>query len=116
MESAGKLNMRAFRDVRLIENLDFMMTDVFVEYDENASEVLERYRQIVESSLSRFEKQAEFLKIRRDLMKYTISVQSSCLGALPNIGVLSYISHADIDRRYDIDTGFIPAGDSPVVF
>lgn len=116
LESVGKLNMRAFRDVKLIENIDFMMTDVFVEYDDNASEVLEHYQQIVESSLSRFEKRTEFLKIRRDLMKYTISVQSSCLGALPNIGFLSYISRTDVDRRYDIDTGFIPVGDRPVMF
>lgn len=116
LKDVKKLDLSAFQGVKLIEDKGFLMKDIFVEYDQNATEVLVKYREIVESSLPRFVKKVKFLEIRRDLMKYIISVYTKDVGAMPSIDSLLYIPFSDLDRRYNSDTGFKPAGENPIIF
>ncbi len=114
LADVAKLGYHAFADVRLIDDQP-LLTDVFIEYDTHASNVLSQYKELVGASMPRFRKRQEFLKIRRDLMEYIISVPAKNLGAVNYVGTLAYISAYDIDRRYDDDTGFIPAGESAII-
>ncbi len=102
-------------DFSLIKE-QFDMIDIFVEFDDEASQVLEKYKSILYSdTLSRFEKRSEFRKIRPLFMQYVISVPRKDLGALSKIGGVYYLSKSEIGRQYLIDEGFV-GGSSPFIF
>ena len=100
------LDYRLLSDVKLIDDRGFLMTDLFIEATREATDIIEKYSKIVESNLTRFDRKAAFLKIRKNLMKYMISVYTKKLGAYQTIGSLSYLPRSDLNRSYDFDTGF----------
>ncbi|MDF1540070.1 MAG: CRISPR-associated helicase Cas3' [Candidatus Thorarchaeota archaeon] len=115
LSQMAKLDYRSLSDVKLIEDKGFMMTDIFVEYNSDASNVLKKYEAVIDSKLGRFQKKAEFLKIRQDLMKYIISVYTKDLGAFQTVGSLAFIPNYDLERKYDLETGFKSSRDNALI-
>jgi len=95
------------KEFKLIEN-SYEKIDVFVEVDESAKEIWERYKEIMKNK-NRFERKNLFLEIKTDFYNYIISVDSNKIGkTLIENEWLGYIVNIDLDRKYNIETGFIP--------
>jgi len=108
LDGLAQYDFRVLDDVALIEDHRQLVADVFVELDDGAERVLERFKEISEDThMSRHERHREFAKIKRNLMLYVISVRTDAVKDLPNIGSLWYVPRADIDRRYDPQVGFL---------
>ena len=95
---------------KLIDN-DVNKMDVFVCINQEAEEIFNQYKYIVEN-LSGFERKDEFLKIKSKFYQYVISVDEKKFGSAnlynDEIGV---IYPYDLDRKYKPDLGFIYVGD-----
>lgn len=115
ISSMKQLDYRPLSDVRLIDDRGFLMTDIFIETNDEATETLEKYIRLIESNMKRFDRKTEFLKIRNDLMKYTISVYTKRLGAYRIVDSLSYIPRSELDRSYDSDTGFKTSSETALI-
>ena len=85
--------------------------DVFVCINQEAEEIFNQYKYIVEN-LSGFERKDEFLKFKSKFYQYVISVDEKKFGSAnlynDEIGV---IYPYDLDRKYKPDLGFIYVGD-----
>lgn len=107
IDGLRSLDYSILAEVRLIENRSWVDTDVFIELDDIAVDVLEKYRQLVENpSLSLFDRRREFMKFKKTFLNYVVTVQHSQVKGLPNIGNLYFVPSHDIDRCYDKQTGF----------
>lgn len=95
------------KDFKLINN-SYEKIDVFVEVDEHAKAIWERYQAIMENE-NRFERKSLFLDIKSDFYKYIVSVDLKKLGKTLNENEwLEYIPYDDFERKYNLETGFIP--------
>lgn len=102
----------AFKDLsekfKLIEE-DYPKVDVFVELDDNAVTIWSRYRDM-QSEKNPLERTKKYLKIRKELSEYTISVDEKYAHSLINDeSGLGYISRLEIPNYYDEETGFMRA-------
>jgi len=94
-------------EFKLIKN-GYEKIDVFVEVDENASEVWDKYQEIKEIK-NRFERKEAFLNIKSDFYNYVVSVNPKKLGnTVMDSEWLYYVSMNDLGRKYSLETGFIP--------
>lgn len=96
------------KNFRLIKQ-DYEKVDVFVELDENAKMIWQKYREIREEN-NLFERRKRFLKIKRDFYDYVISIPQKYknqAGFDEKTGI-GYISKIEIDQGigYDPETGF----------
>jgi len=81
--------------------------DVFVELDRKASEILKKYRGILNNDeLKRIEKKNKFLEIKKDFYDYVISVSVSERDTELVPGEMNYIERGDLKDCYDKETGF----------
>jgi len=57
----------------------------------------------------RFERRREFLKVKKRFYDYVISVDAKKIGAVvtENEYNIGYVSLDDLERKYDLETGFI---------
>jgi CRISPR-associated endonuclease/helicase Cas3 len=93
------------REFKLIENLEKI--DVFVEVDEDAKDVWEKYEEITKIE-DRFMRKSAFLDIKSEFYSYVISVNPKKLGNIFQYNDwLGYVCMADLNRKYDLETGFI---------
>ena len=98
------------KEFKLIEeNIDKL--DVFVEIDEEAIKIWEEFTTIINNhNLERLEKKQKLKRIYPKLREYIISIDTKKAGTINiedfNMG---YIEKDDLDRKYDINTGFIPS-------
>ena len=102
----------AFKDLsekfKLIEE-DYPKVDVFVEVDNNAEAIWKQYKDM-QSEKNPLERTKKYLKIRKDLSEYTISVDEKYAHSLVNDeSGLGYISRFEIPNYYDEVTGFMRA-------
>lgn len=107
-----RLNFSKIPDsVKLIEE-KIEKVDVFVEVNNEAKELLNRFMNI-KNNYYGFERKNEFLKIKSDFYKYVISIDKRQIGSTNYIEDenLFVVSKDDIGRKYDLDLGFIPEGD-----
>lgn len=81
--------------------------DVFVEIDDEAKNLWAYFKDIQEETNS-IKRQDHFSKIKSKFYEYIISIDVKKLGAVPIEGWIAYISHEDINRKYDLENGFIP--------
>jgi len=99
----------AFKDLsesfKLIEE-DYPKVDVFVELDEKASKIWERFREM-QSEKSNLERTRKYLQIKKEFSEYLIFVSKKHGHSLivdgSNIG---YISRDELSYYYDVETGF----------
>lgn len=108
------LNNLKFNDIpsyfKLIENNQNKM-DVFVCINEEAENIFNKYKDIVEN-YSGFKRKEKFLKIKSKFYQYVISVDEKKFGSAnlynDEIGV---IYSSDLNRKYKSDLGFISLND-----
>ncbi len=95
---------------KLIDN-DIEKTDVFIEVDEEASELWSRFEEnrLIENS---FDRANDFLSFKSNFYENIVSVNTSKLGTIiPKEQWLGFVSHDDLYRKYDLETGFIYTDD-----
>lgn len=99
----------AFKDLsesfKLIEE-DYPRVSVFIELDGDAVEIWKRYKEM-QSENNHLERSKKYLKIKKELSEYIISVPERSGHSLivdgSNIG---YISIHELPNYYDMETGF----------
>jgi len=106
-----------FSDLRdsfhLIEN-DYVKMDVFVEYDDTARILWQRFVENKSKPLP--ERRNDFLKIKREFLDHVISVPEKDAKRLfrDDLGI-GYISHDELDIWYNPETGFTPNDGGTVI-
>lgn len=100
-----KLQFDEIAKFRLIENEEYYKKDIFIEIDEEATTVWQKFIQIREMPL--VERKLAFLKIKKDFYDYVISVPAKYVkeSEYENTGVV-YISKEEIESCYDEKTGW----------
>jgi len=105
-------------EFKLIKEAPYKV-DVFVEFDEKAKEVMNKYIEIITNEdLISFEKKNKFAKIKKDFYDYVISVSKNKINDsfLPTVDQefglnypidMYYISDDNLKDYYDKDIGFI---------
>jgi len=82
---------------------------VFIEKDEQAGRILERFREIMELP-DRYQRKNEFLSIKKDFYDYTLSVKvangGSGFSPFKELGHLSIIPRHQLADYYDDNTGY----------
>jgi len=108
-----KLRFSDFKsEFKLIDD-NFEKIDVFIEIDEKAIEIREKYN-ILEIE-NRFQRKNEFLKIKPDFYNYVISVNPKKLGkVISDTEWPVYIDYGNLDMKYNLETGFIPVNKEDV--
>jgi len=91
-------------DFQLIEE-DYPKIDVFIEYDEGAKKVWQSFIEIKEIK-NLFDRRKEFLRIRREFYNYIISIPLKTENLPPKVNDIFYISQAQLNDFYDIETGY----------
>ena len=101
------LRFSEISDFRLIKE-DYWKVDVFVEVDEEAKQIWSKYEGIMKKE-DRLERRREFLKLKKRFYDYVISVDAKKVGAVvtENEYNIGYVSLDDLERKYDLETGFI---------
>ena len=109
IEVLESLRFSEISDFRLIDE-DYWKMDVFVEVDEEAKQIWSKYEGIMKKE-DRFERRREFLKMKKRFYDYVISVDAKKIGAIVTGNVskynIGYVSLDDLERKYDLETGFI---------
>jgi len=109
IEALESLRFSEISDFRLIEE-DYWKLDVFVEVDEEAEQIWSKYEEIMKKE-DRLERRREFLKMKKRFYDYVISVDAKKIGAIVTENVskynIGYVSLDDLERKYDLETGFI---------
>jgi CRISPR-associated endonuclease/helicase Cas3 len=87
--------------------------DIFVELNDEASDVWNRYQQIVKITDLR-ERKRQFLGIRGKFYQYVISVlvYKAKENLPPEVSGIRFISKAQLNEFYDLETGFKLEGES----
>lgn len=94
---------------------DFFKTDIFIELDDDAKNVRQKYRLIKELK-NPLDRKNEFLKIKKDFYEYVISIPKDKAPAPENENGIAYVSIEELKDRYDIETGFIPGSGGTLLF
>ena len=87
--------------------------DVFIEIDDDAKSLWEDFIDIQEES-DPIKRKDNFSKIKSKFYEYIISVDVNKLGTISIEGWIAYISQDDINRKYNIENGFIPRDEESV--
>jgi len=99
-----RLEFEEISNFKLIEDAPYKI-DVFIEIDDKAERVWQKYEAIMKKgALNSFKRKEEFLRIKKDFYDYVISVPKF-EGAQD--GIINYISKQELGLRYDPETGFI---------
>jgi len=112
-ENLGCLSQLAFQDLskkfKLIEE-DYPKINVFVELDNNASEIWAKYQDLrMEKDIK--DRIRKKLAIRKEFSEYVISAPEKYAHDLIVEGSdIGYISNDELPNYYDLETGFMRAG------
>lgn len=101
-------------DFELIRE-DSYKTDIFIELDDEAKNVRQKYYKVQEIK-SPFERKLEFLKIKKDFYEYVISIPKDKAPAPENENGIAYVSIDELKFRYDKETGFVPGSGGTLLF
>lgn len=103
-----KLNFSQIKDnFELIEKTNEKL-DVFVEVDDNAKDLWDDFLNI-QKEPNFIKRKDKFSEIKSKFYEYIISVDIRKLGTTHIEGWIGYISQEDINRKYDIENGFLPS-------
>lgn len=102
---SGKYN-KTVSDFKMINDINTL--PVFIEIDQNAKELWLEFNRIYNSDLKLWEKNLRFLEIKNEFEMYVVSprLRSEPLKIL-NSKNLGYVCNDQIDKYYNIETGFI---------
>jgi len=95
-----------YRSFKLIDDAEYNRQDVFVEFDEYANAIWQRYNNLKNES-DPIKRKNEFLKFRKDFYDYVISVPAkyvNCSEEHPS-GIV-YAPYNSLEFCYDKDTGW----------
>lgn len=107
----GSLN----EDFHLIKN-DYVKIDVFIELDEVAREIWQKYKNIREIT-NPLERKNEFLGIKKQFYEYTISIAKDKAQSLVDADTaIGYVSHEELKSWYDKETGFVSCEGGVLIF
>jgi CRISPR-associated endonuclease/helicase Cas3 len=107
----GSLN----EDFHLIKN-DYVKIDVFIELDEVAREIWQKYKKIRKIT-NPLERKNEFLGIKKQFYEYTISIAKDKAQSLVDEDTaIGYVSHEALESWYDKETGFVPGSGGVLIF
>ncbi|MEM0492534.1 MAG: CRISPR-associated helicase Cas3' [Candidatus Thermoplasmatota archaeon] len=104
LEHLYKLAFKETGDFKLIEE-DYEKIDVFIEFDEDAKKIWKKFDRIMKENIKK--RHEKFLKIKTKFYSYVVSVSSKKVGNICNINGMGYIPQSDLQRKYDMETGFI---------
>ncbi len=106
------LNYEKIAKFELIEEKD-QKIDIFVELDDEATDIWKQYQEVVKITDQRKRKQ-RFLEIRGKFYRYVISVftQRASKNLPPEVSGIKCISRSQLDEYYDIETGYKTEGES----
>jgi len=96
-------------EIKLIE--DDYSSSVYIEYNEEAAQIWERYQQTLTME-NGFEKSTALQQIRRKLAEYMINVPRKCVPPEDATGIYR-IPRNDVQKYYDPQTGFDPNAQLP---
>lgn len=95
-----------YKSFKLIDNADYERQDIFIEFDDNAKDIWEKYNNLIRIK-DPFERKTEFLKFRKDFYDYVISVPSKYVnGGGEHPSGIVYAPFESLDFCYDKETGW----------
>jgi CRISPR-associated endonuclease/helicase Cas3 len=117
LEKIEKLKFSELSDFKLIEK-DYPEVDVFVEVDDVAKRIWQKYQEIINNKeLKGFEKKREFLKIKKGFYDHVISIDKEKAGRILNPDLdIGYVSRENLEKYYDIETGFKSNSNEPWIW
>jgi len=101
-----------YKSFKLIDDKLYNKKDVFIEYDETAIEVWQKFVNLKHIK-DTFKRKTEFLKFKKDFYDYVISVPEKYVpeNEHENTGIV-YISNEQVESCYDKHTGWIRTNDN----
>lgn len=108
LEHLNKLEFKETGDFKLIEE-DYEKVDIFVELNDEARRIWETFASIMEKDDTK-KKRERLLEIKKRFYGYVISVPKGKVGSVCFENDIGHIQLSDLERKYDIKTGFIPEG------
>lgn len=105
----GQLNVA---DFKLIAE-DYPKLDVFIELNEEAAAVWERFLQIKEIP-ELIERRLAFSRIKADFYNYTVAVPVNVENLPPEVAGFRYVNRNSLDDFYDRETGFKVRGTTAI--
>ena len=95
-----------YKSFKLIDNANYDRKDIFIEFDEDAKTVWEKFKNLNQNR-DPFKRKTEFLKFRKDFYDYVISVPSKYVnvGEQHESGII-HIPYDGIEFCYDEKTGW----------
>lgn len=110
LKNVEELKFDELSNFKLIEEKGYYKIDVFVEADNEAKEVWQKYQELIsEKKLAPFERKNEFLKIKKQFYDYIISISEKFKNKLTDFddkSTMGYIASQDLDNLYSLETGF----------
>lgn len=106
LEKVEGLKFNELSDFKLIEK-DYPEVDVFIEADDNAKGIWQKYQEI-KSIKDVMERKKKFLGIKKHFYEYVISVPEkfkNVVGFDERLGI-GHISKSTLQNDYDMETGF----------
>ena len=115
LEKVEKLKFSELSDFKLIEK-DYPEVDVFIELDDNAKRIWQKYKEIKSIDDLR-EHKKRFWGIKKEFYEYVISVDKKYAKGFRE-GEIDHVSQEELKNYYDLDTGFKrdDAGDGTLIF
>lgn len=104
----------AIGSFKLIEDEPYKV-DVFVEADEEAKNIWQKFVEICEIK-DLFERKKRFLEIRKSFYDYVISVPKKDNIPVNFENIILYVPHSQLSTFYDLKTGFKTKGESYLSF
>jgi CRISPR-associated endonuclease/helicase Cas3 len=104
LEALRTLDYERLDRFRLIDEQP--SSSVYVEVDEKASRIWNRYIRMLESKKTSLEKKEEFLRMRADFYSYVINVSAWDSAGLQENKGFFHIPNSKLRTFYDKDTGF----------
>lgn len=96
-------------DFKLIVE-DYPKIDVFIEYNEDAANVWEKYVYIKGIS-DLIQRRSEFNKIKADFYKYTVAIPVNVENIPPEVAGFRYVNRNSLPDYYNLKTGFKTEGE-----
>ncbi|NQE05108.1 CRISPR-associated nuclease/helicase Cas3 [ANME-1 cluster archaeon GoMg1] len=103
LEKVEKLKFSELSDFKLIEK-DYPEVDAFIELDDNAKRIWQKYKEIKSIDDLR-ERKKRFLGIKKEFYEYVISVDKKYAKGFRE-GEIGHVSQEELKNYYDPDTGF----------
>lgn len=115
LEKVEKLKFSELSDFKLIEK-DYPEVDVFIELDDNAKRIWQKYKEIKSIDDLR-EHKKRFWGIKKEFYEYVISVDKKYAKGFRE-GEIGHVSQEELKNYYNLDTGFKrdDAGSGTLIF